>query len=232
MWVRRLRSLLFVGLLGSLSAMLSAIWLKLESVLFEPANSFLWFGSLLFSPGLWFGLVVLLPLSRWRGRNWIWSLLAVPASAGCEFGAIMGFGLINEFMRTALPQDEMARLVNDVVAFCGLGICGGLFVQLWMTDWSRSGRVRRMLPVMLAGLISTGLTALMGGLDSRIPWGLPEPLIDILMMQRLLGPFQTIVAIALGDELCRSYGSATTAALRPADSDIEASCDVESAADT
>ena len=67
-YVRAIRASAVLGLLGIVSAGLSTI-----SVMASEEGIF-------FAPGLWFGLLTLIPLSRWLGRGWILTLLAVPIS--------------------------------------------------------------------------------------------------------------------------------------------------------
>lgn len=200
-WVRVLRVSLLLGLLGTLSAWVSAVWLQIEHLVFEPPNSFIWLGSLFVSPGLWFGLIVLLPVSRWRGRNWVHSLLAIPVSGLCLFGAIYLWVGIGSAYRTQFPLDEYPDPpYAEFVCWCCLGLIGAGLLQIWMTDWTRPGKVTRVVPVLLAGVCGTAMTALMGGVDGpdRFPYDLPEFVRAVLVLQTLLGPFQMLVAIALG----------------------------------
>jgi|GEM_PF-2118991 len=197
-WVRVLRVSLLLGLLGTLSAWVSAVWLQMESLLWEPPNSFLWIGSLLYSPGLWFGLIVLLPVSRWRGRNWIASLLAIPVSAGCLIGALFTWAWLGAVIKWQFPLQDWSGRVFEVLGAAALGGIGGAYVQFWMTDWTRPGRRKRAWPTIIAGASALILTMLLGGTTDPIPYTLPDVLREILAMQRMLGPFQTLVAMALG----------------------------------
>ncbi|HUQ68587.1 MAG TPA: hypothetical protein VM165_03630 [Planctomycetaceae bacterium] len=67
-WVRGLRTSILLGTVGLASSWISTLWLFLEKQ-FQAFSPFDGEGSLMFMPGAWFGLLVLLPLSRWMGRG-------------------------------------------------------------------------------------------------------------------------------------------------------------------
>ena len=107
--------------------------------------------SLLFAPGFWFGLVVLMPLSRWLGRGWIMTFLAVPISILASWcGAIAFIGSCGTPF--IIPE---ARNSQNSISFGGFG--GGFVVALMVSVWMGHPRQRQS---WRAGLYATAVATL------------------------------------------------------------------------
>jgi hypothetical protein len=186
-WARGLRTSVLLGLMGLASSWASVFWLLIERWLFDVGM----LGTILFTPGLWFGLIVLLPLSRWVGRGWLASVLSVPASMAAYYTALLQ-------MR---PPGSLA------------GAWGGFGVGLWLMNPRRPSTwwvaplaaVAGWLPYVILDQLpdpwnpATGLPAL-------------DRLQELIGQNLLFSPFQVLVAMALGVRLWWPPPEETTAA--------------------
>lgn len=206
--VRAFRTTLVLGLMGTASGWLSVLGLftlgllesfvgKLPAWITEGA-----FG-LLCGPGFWFGLGVLLPLSRWLGRNWIFSLLSVPASMFACYCGVATLFLVDPIMG---PSPDWAPFEDSGWLFGGL--TGAAIVSLWMGNPLQKS-------AWLAGFTATVLAAAGCGV---LPWLMennPPWLSQFQELLRFSGPyvtFQSLAAIGLGvrlwrDQPCRPNNS-------------------------
>lgn len=191
-WVRAVRVSALLGLTGLASSWVSSAW-PLIGALEELAPGINGEYGLVFWPGVAFGAVVLLPMSRWMGRGWWLSLAAIPVSAALYFNAV---GL---FFATHNLLNGSAR--DATWGGCLAGLLGGAGVGVWMCHVTRP---RTWLVALLAG-IAGGL----GGLATGVNWHgerLPLPsevewLGWILAMNFCFSPFQVLVALAVGVRL-------------------------------
>lgn len=69
-FVRVLRMVTLMGLLGLISTAAIVVQMVLEAVLRPVGISGVQGFGFMYLPGISFGLIVLVPLSRWQGRNW------------------------------------------------------------------------------------------------------------------------------------------------------------------
>lgn len=181
--VRMLRAAMLLGLLGGCSAASCSITNILER--------FLSSGDLfLLSPAVVFALIVLVPVSRWRGRGWISSLLSVPVSMAALYAAI--------FVEISLTGAFSGRgSENTVSAGFAAGATGAAIVSLWMTAWKRPP-VLTLVPVTtLAGALGGMIMWL--GPENGLDLGLPviQPVLDFARPAAFFAPFHTLVAISL-----------------------------------
>ncbi|MBI1346565.1 hypothetical protein GC163_09785 [bacterium] len=206
-WVRELRGALFFGLLGTLSATLSSCWLMIHQLVFVPLKIASWPNFLeishLVTPGLWFGLVVLLPLSRWRGRNWLVSLLAIPVSGGCQILGFVLWQLLVPPYLTAYPIliQPPGNNLGGYFGWCLLGMFGAALLQLWMREWKPAHHRLKIWPIIAAGGVGGCVSTLLGGMEPQTLSPQPEILFYLMFYQRCLQPFQMLVAIALARSL-------------------------------
>jgi hypothetical protein len=177
-WVCGLRASVLLGTLGLAASWASVFWLLIERRLFDVGL----IGTILFTPGLWFGLFVMLPLSRWVGRGWLVSLLAVPVSTRVNY----------EVVRLANPHWEL------VAAWGGLG------VGLWLCDPRRPRTLWTAAVAAIAGGLPYAAMNLLDRWDLDPNAGVPggfEWVNGLVSMNLLFSPFQVLVAMALGVRL-------------------------------
>jgi hypothetical protein len=155
----------------------------------------------LVGPGVCFGLVVLIPFSRWCGRGW-WRTLFTPAvSAGAYYAAVMAF-VANS---PPFGDTNLSQMLGGFVA----GGCGAAIVAAWLTPWlwPRPPVLFWTATLLMGGLggVTTGLAIAQ---DSSPWWGPPElEELSLLVDGSLIfAPYQTLLAIALGMRLWRSGG--------------------------
>lgn len=90
-------------------------------------------------PGLCFGLIVLVPLSRWRGRNWWWTAAAVPVSA------VVHHLLFSFLIPWVATQPSWVRRVTA-------GTIGGFGVAFWMIPPANRRALAFILLTAIAGV--------------------------------------------------------------------------------
>jgi hypothetical protein len=173
-WVRGLQTSVLMGTLGFISSWMTIFWIPAERIIF-PGLGFGPYGVLSLSPGPVFGAIVLLPLSRWLGRGWFNSFLAVEVSTAIYYFAA------------------------NSPAWAGW--IGGFGVGVWMID-PRRLQTLWLVPLATAagGLPYEAMNLLPGGDANWTPPGF-DWLNDLLAGSALYTPFQTCVAIALGTRI-------------------------------
>ena len=188
---------MFFGLLGSVSGGLSALGLVSLSYLWKlvGGKSDFFEIQLFLGPGFWFGLVTLVPLSRWLGRGWIMTGLAVPISMLACLCGMAAFLVVEPFMGESTKWIPGGRDASGFYA----GFIGALVVSLWM------GHPKKKL-AWLSGLLAVTLATLGCGLfflrDSTPPFGDIAPQLNGFFF--LVAPYQTfqcLTAIGLGIRL-------------------------------
>ncbi len=194
---RAFRATLFLGLMGTVSGGVSAVGFFSISYLLKSIGG----GQvtseyhLLLGPGFWFGLVTLVPLSRWLGRGWVMACLAVPISMLASFCGVTSCLFVDPFMGESPKWIPGGREAAGFYA----GFIGALVVSLWM------GHPRKKL-AWLSGLLAVTLATLGCGL---IVLRDPSPLFGDFARQYtgflgFLAPYQTfqcLTAIGLGVRL-------------------------------
>jgi hypothetical protein len=149
-------------------------------------------------PGLCFGLIVLVPLSRWQGRNWWWTAAAVPVSA------IVHHLLFSFQIPWVAKQPSWVYRVTA-------GTIGGFGVAFWMVP-PVNRRALAFIPLTaMAGVVGYFATYNLliqpigdffhsrGG--SLEYWYYNSLLIASLQDANLFWPFNSLVAMVLGWEL-------------------------------
>lgn len=193
--VRLMRMATLMGTLGLISTGVISMQMALEAALrASGATGVQGFGFMLL-PGISFGLCVLVPLSRWQGRNWWLTIPAVPISAAIYFGAIMAF----------LGQYPiMSNEKNAGLAGLCAGLVGGGGLGLWMNP-PLSWRALRVIGLTI--LVAIGCSWIMGiQFDHEPPTTamMPEPIRNALAAVSMFGPFHVLVAMSLGMRLVDS----------------------------
>lgn len=191
-WVRALRTTLLLGVMGLASASVSTAF-PLISLFLNAIASGREYGEfgLLVWPGLVFGGVVLLPVSRWCGRNWWAAVLAVFVSIGCYYVSVSLYLEWNPLFGNKAFSPEVAGALA--------GLIGGAGVGLWMLPWRRPRRWWTLMAVAAAG----GLGGLLTGAGWRADWNISVPsgldwLRGLIGLNLCFSPFQGLVAVALG----------------------------------
>lgn len=196
-WVRAFRTSMALGVMGTITGWLTVVGLFLVGLLDRwlvglPS----WFSELAFGvlcgPGFWFGVGVLIPLSRWLGRSWIFSLLSVPASMFACYCGVMTLFLIDPIM----GQSPDWVPFEDSGSFFA-GFVGAAIVSLWMGNPLKKS-------AWLAGLTASILASIGCGV---LPWMEQSSTPHLRQFGDLLqfaGPyvtFQSLAAIGLGVRL-------------------------------
>jgi hypothetical protein len=183
---RALQTSVLLGATGLASGWLSALLLLVNSIIHIHEEGLFWM------PGAVFGLIVLVPLSRWTGRNWFAAVFAIPVSTGAYWTAIY------VYLENA-PLFGSGRL-DPWLAGC----LGGASAMAILSVWMAPLRAGRWLAVLIPAGVSAGAVAgaISGyGLDMD---GTPAspPMFDVMWqlghMSLVFTPFQTIAAMALG----------------------------------
>ncbi|HET6426135.1 MAG TPA: hypothetical protein VFG20_20760 [Planctomycetaceae bacterium] len=189
--VRLLRMLTLMGILGMVSVMATTGTIGLEEVLNKSGvNNPLHGMAFMILPGVWFGLCVLAPLSRWQGRNWWLTILAVPISAGVYWCAVLSYV---PFAPIFSSSSDRSWLVAGLAA----GAVGGLGLSIWMNPLWRWRAAWVTGPTLLAAVCgSLGFGLFFN--NNEPPTGVPEALHHLLFAAALFAPFHISVAMALG----------------------------------
>ncbi len=199
---RAFRATVFLGLLGSVSGSLSAVGLVLLSYLWKRVigRPDIFEIQLFLGPGFWFGVMTLVPLSRWLGRGWVMTFLAVPVAMLASFCGVTAFLIVEPFMGESPKWIPGGREASGFYA----GFIGALVISLWM------GHPKKKL-AWLSGLLAVTLATLgCGSLflrDSTPVFGDIAP--QFSQFFGILASFQTfqcLTAIGLG---ARLWGRAT-----------------------
>lgn len=197
-YIRAMRVSLVLGILGFISA-------SLTTVCFE-----VFVFSAYVAPGLWFGLITLIPLSRWIGRGWILTLLAVPVSMVASF---CGVTVCAGFAR-------MSSHVGGFFQMFAGSFFGGFFGALIVSAWMGNPKQTRS---WIACLCATVLAALACGFsqgiyaDASSRWGphVVSALGGFVMVGLVFYAFQCVVPICLGARLWFPMPTRETTANKP-----------------
>lgn len=189
--VRLLRMIALMGALSMVSVTASVAAMGLEMAMDAAGAHWPFKGlGLMLLPGVWFGLFVLVPLSRWQGRNWWLTIAAVGVSTGIYWGAVMEFIYFMPIMSSG-PDKSWPLAGLSAGTFGGLGLAG------WMNPpWSRRAALI-ITASTVAGMMGGSSFALLSHQEPRADW-VPEPLAQLLAMYAMFGPFQFSVAMTLG----------------------------------
>lgn len=199
--VRLVRMLTLMFVLGSLSTAACQAWMWCERVI--DLSGINWpykGGGLMFLPGIWFGLFVLIPLSRWQGRSWWVTIPAVAVSAGIYWAAVLSFLQFAPVMDSGGDDTALWR------AGFAAGTVGGLGLWCWMNPpWScRSWFI--LGPTWLAAVVGALIFAI---LFDNEPYSsiMPDIVGQLFSIAAMFGPFHIGVAMALGLRLvCTPMG--------------------------
>jgi hypothetical protein len=176
-YIRAIRLSLALAILGFISAGLSIPCVILGTVALVKNVGYLFLLFLFFMPGLCFGLVALLPLSRWLGREWPLALLAVPVSMAASFGGVLGWCA--------------AGALQPLAAGFAAGFVGALMVGAWMGNPTQ-------LRAWIAVFCAIVLASLGCGVVSCV--GITQKF-EINGLFAVFCTFQCVVAICLGARL-------------------------------
>lgn len=195
-FARAFRASLVLGVMGTATGWLTIGASFLLRIMEEEFGSIPNSEMLLFvGPGLWFGSGVLVPLSRWLGRGWVMTILALPVSMAASFCAFMVF-LVTEPSVGDLPEWVFGGI--NVAGYLA-GFTGAAIMALWMGNPRRGS-------AWIAGLAASVLASLHCGLFFSTPsWGvnsvLPRGLSQFVMAGWLFVGFQSLTAVGLGARL-------------------------------
>ena len=195
---RAFRATLFLGLLGSVSGSLTALSVEVLSYLWKLVGGRpdIFEIQLFLGPGFWFGLVTLVPLSRWLGRGWLMTCMAVPMSMLASFCGATAFLIIEPFLGGESPKwIPGGREASGFYA----GFLGALIVSVWM------GHPKKKL-AWLSGLLATILATSGCGLlilrDSKPLFSdLAPQFTGFFGLVATYQTFQCLTAIGLGVRL-------------------------------
>lgn len=193
-FARAFRASLILGLLGTVTGWITIGVIlalqKLEDVVGDLPGDDLLYSELLIllAPGYCFGLLTLVPLSRWLGRGWIMSLLAVPSST---FACYVGI-----FVIIAAGSSKNPEWLEESSPFLA-GVAGAAVVAAWM------GNPRKASAWMAAGaasLMAGAACQLHFQFISQNDWWRTSELSEVVFGW-LYVTFQSLAAIGLGVRL-------------------------------
>ncbi len=195
--VRLLRMMTLMGAIAAVSVTASVAGMGFEMAMDAAGANWPFKGlGLMLLPGVWFGLFVLVPLSRWQGRNWWLTVPAAAISTGIYWCAVLAF---LQFMPIMSSGPDKSWPLAGLAA----GTVGGLGLAVWMNPpWSRRAALV-IVASTIAGIIGGSSFAFLFHHEPRAGW-LPEPVARLLAMFAMFGPFQCGVAMALGWRLVES----------------------------
>jgi hypothetical protein len=206
--VRLLRMFTMMAALGMASVLATMGAMGLEQVLDASGVNWSFKGmSLMFLPGVWFGLCVLVPLSRWQGRSWWLTIPAVPVSAGLFWCGVLSFMTFAPIMSSSSDRSlPLAGLVS--------GCVGGFGLALWMNPPRTSRALAVIAATVLAAIFGAECFAFLFHDGPPSTW-LPEPLHRLLSVAALFGPFHVSVAMALGLRLVNEHNRESSGPISP-----------------
>jgi hypothetical protein len=182
-WVRALHVSVLLGVTGLAAAGLGAVVLVGGGV--RPP----WDGV---SFGVIYSAIVLVPLSRWVGRAWWWTLLSVPFLA-------VWYGPVLDMVQHSHLQSNMPVELNWLVTSAILGLGPGL----WMCS-RRNPRSWSMLPAILLACTLSTVAAALSRHHSIVSWNLPFAIPHVVHMLIDVQPvvlFFSLTAAAFGIRL-------------------------------
>ena len=192
---RATRLIIVVGSLGVVSGLLS--WpalaggvLLLTSFDLHLRNDWEVFGW--FGPGLCYGLIALVPLSRWRNGSGFLTWLVLPVSTAAWLIALWIFFVLGglRIFENTTPFSPVASLVA--------GCVGALLLALWCSPPTSRWNRHSILAAVVLGSVSGGSLAVV---DGHSPFtGLPSAITTVLQYLVTSYPFtsfQSLVGIAL-----------------------------------
>jgi len=195
-FARAFRASLLLGVMGTVTGWLTVAGIVLMHIA-EP-----WAGSLSISefnlflgPGLWFGIGVMMPLSRWLGRGWIMTLLAVPVSMFACYCGFITLLLVHPIMSSRPSEFPGGK---DAAGFYA-GFVGAAIVSLWMGHPLRKSAWLAGMTASLLASLNCGLYFLAQPDGSMLP--LPGELATIIAQGWLYVGFQSLTAVGLGVRL-------------------------------
>lgn len=193
--VRLVRMLTLMGGLGCLSTAACQAWMWCERVL--DVSGINWpykGGGLMLLPGVWFGLFVLIPLSRWQGRSWWATLPAVAVSAGIYWLAVISF------LQFAPIMSPSSSDKSWWLAGLSAGTVGGLGLWCWMNPpWFRRSWFV-LGPTWVAAVLGSLVFAIVFDHEPRSAF-FPDFVSHLVAFAEMFGPFHIGVAMALGLQL-------------------------------
>jgi hypothetical protein len=193
--VRAFRVTLALGLMGAASGWVTVGGLTVQNAL-EPlignTNAEL---GLLIGPGFWFGMMVLVPLSRCLGRGWIMTLFAVPVSMFASYAGVMTLVFVSPILRATPGWIPGGRNAAGFYA----GLVGAGLLGVWMGHF-------RHFSAWLAGAAAALLAGTACGLyfamqPEWIVSIVPRRIGEILTVGLLYVSFQSLTAAGLGVRL-------------------------------
>lgn len=200
-WVRAFRASLMLGLVGAASGWVSVGGLFLVNFLDEAfGGTIRWLTEgglgILCGPGFYFGVVTLVPLSRWLGRGWIMSLLAVPVSMFASYCGVMTLLFVSPIMSNSSP--DWIPGGKDAAGFYA-GLVGAAIVAVWMGHPLRySAWFAGVTAALLAGLVCGSYFLVSPQWNSSV---IPGEIREILNIGSLYAGFQSVTAAGLGIRL-------------------------------
>lgn len=182
-----------LGVMGVLSGWLTIASLfvsaSVEPLLPNQAEA-IW---LIGAPGFCFAAGVLMPLSRWLGRGWILTLLAIPASMlACYAGMMTCF-----FVGPILADGPSWVPGGREFAFAYASFVGAAIVGVWMGNPLRPSAC---LAVLAAALLATAAFWPLWNADGNLGY-VPTQVRDMMSTSRIYVSFQCLTAIGLGVRL-------------------------------
>lgn len=200
-YARAFRATLVMGVLGTLSGWLTVAGMMLVNWVDQSLpGSPKWITEgalgLFCGPGVWFGAGTLIPFSRWLGRGWLFSLLALPVSMFASCCGIWIFLFVGPIMG---PEPGWIPGGKQAAGFYA-GFAGAAVIAVWM------GHPQR-LEAWLSGISASLLASLVCGLyfvatqQSSVYASLPSVFQGILPLASLYVGFQSLTAVGLGVRL-------------------------------
>jgi len=187
--VRALRTCLLLGAVGAASGWLSAALLMLNGLVRIHEEGSFWM------PGAVFGAFVLVPLSRWSGRNWFAAAFAVPVSTAAYWAAI--------YVHLENDPPFGSRGMDSIPAGALGGMAGMVILSVWMAPLRAGSRLAWLIPAgVAAGAIGgafTGYGLALGPITSSL--AALDALMELGQLAMVFAPFQTVAAITLGARL-------------------------------
>jgi hypothetical protein len=193
--VRAIRTSILLAVMGIVSSWVSLGALYFDAFLLSRGWLIVPSGAEPFGcgPGFVYGIIVLVPLSRWLGRGWHATLLSLVVSSAVYYAA---------FQLCFAISPIVGSTSKPMVGTWYAGLLGGVGVGLWM---ARVGSLSMVwLPVACGLVASTSYSIVF--LDRAPGNPVPAPAllrdaVTLLAFVRIFGTFQVPVAVVLGARL-------------------------------